>query len=199
MEHSRNQMRFTMPTNEVYSPTTASNPKLSWFLIPSEHLDQTRFGIKLCEVLLSLVAFVLEELVSICISCTALYFFEFVSCAAFLFTLLLVVLLATPLHTWMSITCWPCIDFVYTASIAFFFIISSIVLAALNSRTPLERSAVVFGFVASVFFIADILLFLKTRGSPFSNTKEQLSNGMAAAQATPPEKEQLNSPTAEAV
>lgn len=117
----------------------------------------------------------------------------------------------------------------YSASIAFFFIISSIVLAALNSRTPLELSAVVrtftfislrclllflilllnfifvlllpqvFGFVASMFFIADVLLFLKTRGSPFSNTKELLSNGMAAAQATPPEKEQLNSPTAEAV
>lgn len=114
----------------------------------------------------------------------------------------------------------------YSASIAFFFIISSIVLAALSSRTPLELSAVVrtftfisllclllflilllnfifivlllpqvFGFVVSMFFIADIILFLKTRGFPFNDTKDELSNGMAAAQAPPPEKEQLNIPT----
>lgn len=51
--------RFIMPTNEVYSPTTASNPKLSWFLIPSEHLDQTRFRIKLCEVVSSTMSFTL--------------------------------------------------------------------------------------------------------------------------------------------
>lgn len=45
--------RFAMTTTEVYSPTTASNPKLSWFRVPSEHLDKTRFGIKLCEVVSS--------------------------------------------------------------------------------------------------------------------------------------------------
>lgn len=39
-----------MTTTEVYSPTTASKPKLSWFLVPSAHLDETRFWIKLCEV-----------------------------------------------------------------------------------------------------------------------------------------------------
>lgn len=42
-----------MTTSGVYSPTTASNPKLLWFLVPSELLDQTRFGIKLCEVVSS--------------------------------------------------------------------------------------------------------------------------------------------------
>lgn len=52
------------------------------------------------------MAFILEELVSSCINCSALYFFEFVSCMAFLFTLLLLILLATPLHTWVSLTCW---------------------------------------------------------------------------------------------
>ncbi|KAF3855579.1 hypothetical protein F7725_016302, partial [Dissostichus mawsoni] len=45
--------------------------------------------------MLSLVAFLLEEVVSSCLSCSALYFFEFVS---FLFTLLLLIFLATPLH-----------------------------------------------------------------------------------------------------
>lgn len=115
-------------------------------------------------------------------------------------------------------------DFVYSAIIAFFFIISSIILTAENSRTPLELSTVVrtlisllclllflilllnviffipllsqvFGFVASMFFIADIILFLRTYGFPFTDTKEELSNGMAATQTPPPEKEQLNIPT----
>ncbi|KAF3855575.1 hypothetical protein F7725_016298 [Dissostichus mawsoni] len=45
--------------------------------------------------MLSLVAFLLEEVVSSCLSCSALYFFEFVS---FLFTLLLLIFLATLLH-----------------------------------------------------------------------------------------------------
>lgn len=45
--------RSTMTTTQVYSSTTASKPKLSWFLVPSEHLNKTRFGIKLCEVVSS--------------------------------------------------------------------------------------------------------------------------------------------------
>eukprot|EP00064_Thunnus_orientalis_P021108 superscaffoldBa00006209_g21263 len=57
--------------------------------------------------LLSLVAFIQEEVVNSCRSCTALYFFEFVSCTAFLFTLLLLILLSTNLHTRVGITCWP--------------------------------------------------------------------------------------------
>uniref|UniRef100_A0A4W6G524 MARVEL domain-containing protein n=1 Tax=Lates calcarifer TaxID=8187 RepID=A0A4W6G524_LATCA len=83
--------------------------------------------------LLSFVAFILEEVVSSCISCTALYFFEFVSCTAFLFTLLLLVLLSTTLHTRVGITCWPSLDFYYTAAITLLFFISSIVFAANNN------------------------------------------------------------------
>uniref|UniRef100_A0A4W6G5F8 MARVEL domain-containing protein n=1 Tax=Lates calcarifer TaxID=8187 RepID=A0A4W6G5F8_LATCA len=93
--------------------------------------------------LLSFVAFILEEVVSSCISCTALYFFEFVSCTAFLFTLLLLVLLSTTLHTRVGITCWPSLDFYYTAAITLLFFISSIVFAANNNGTDLEKTAVV--------------------------------------------------------
>lgn len=108
-------------------------------------------------------------------------------------------------------------DFLYSAGVAFFFILSSIVLAADNSGTKLELSAVVrqplypfvvpasfapphlpppppqvFGFVASVFFIADVIVFLRTCGFPFKkDTKEELINGVAAAQAPPPESEPL--------
>ena len=56
--------------------------------------------------LLSFLAFVVEEVVSSCLSCGALYFFEFISCTAFLFTLLLLILLATKLSGMVGITCW---------------------------------------------------------------------------------------------
>ncbi|XP_069581784.1 CKLF-like MARVEL transmembrane domain-containing protein 6, partial [Brachyistius frenatus] len=93
--------------SEVYSTTTAPNPKSSCFTVPSEHLDRTRFFLKVMQVLLSFLAFLLEEVVNSCISCSALYFFEFVSCTAFLFTLLLLILLATTLHDRVGVTCWP--------------------------------------------------------------------------------------------
>lgn len=57
--------------------------------------------------LLSLVALLLEELVHSCTSCLGLYAFEFVSCSALLFTLLLLVLLATPLHGRVGVSRWP--------------------------------------------------------------------------------------------
>lgn len=53
------------------------------------------------------MAVILEELVHTCALCSSLYFFEFVSCTAFLFTLLLVILLSTPLHTRVGINWWP--------------------------------------------------------------------------------------------
>ncbi|TKS82749.1 CKLF-like MARVEL transmembrane domain-containing protein 4 [Collichthys lucidus] len=93
--------------SEVYGSTTSPNPKASWFIGPSEVLLKARFGVKILEVLLSFVAFILEEVVNSCVRCSALYFFEFVSCTAFLFTLLLLVLLSTRLHTRVGITCWP--------------------------------------------------------------------------------------------
>uniref|UniRef100_A0A3P9I4C6 MARVEL domain-containing protein n=1 Tax=Oryzias latipes TaxID=8090 RepID=A0A3P9I4C6_ORYLA len=126
---------------EVYAPTTVSNPKSSWFLVPSKFLDKVQFGLKAAEVLLSLVAFVLEELVSSCGNCNPLYFFEFVSCTAFLFTLLLLILLSTRLHEKVGIECWPKLNFFYTVGIAVLLLISSIVFAADNAGSSLESAA----------------------------------------------------------
>lgn len=39
--------------SQVYSPTTAPNPKDSWFMVPSDNLDKIRFGIKVVEVVSS--------------------------------------------------------------------------------------------------------------------------------------------------
>lgn len=114
-------------------------------------------------------------------------------------------------------------DFVYTVSVAFFFSISSIVFSVDNNKTTLEISAVVrtsspllllflllmfllssvvlvpmqvFGFVASVFFIADIIMFVKSYGFPFKKDgRAESSNGVLGVEAPPPEKELLNIPT----
>uniref|UniRef100_A0A1A8JG82 CKLF-like MARVEL transmembrane domain containing 6 n=1 Tax=Nothobranchius kuhntae TaxID=321403 RepID=A0A1A8JG82_NOTKU len=163
--------------NDVYSSTTTPNPESSCFKVPSELLDKTRFILKVCEVLLSLVAFILEELVGSCSSCNPLYFFEFVSCTAFLFTLLLLILLATHLHEKVNISCWPKVDFFYTAIITALFFISSITFAVDNGRSELETVAVVFGFFSTVVFVVDVVVFLRTTGSPLRDSQATESNG----------------------
>ncbi|XP_065813911.1 CKLF-like MARVEL transmembrane domain-containing protein 6 [Labrus bergylta] len=178
-------------TSGVYATTTISDPKSPCFIVPSEHLDKVHFVIKICQVLLSFVAFILEEVVNSCFNCTALYFFEFISCTAFLFTLLLLILLSTNLHSRVGITCWPCLDFVYTGGIAVFFLIASIVFAAENGNTSMEKTAVAFGFMASLAYLLDFGLFLKNRGFPFKKDgKLEPSNGVAVP-ANAPETEKL--------
>lgn len=175
----------------VYSSTTESNPKSSWFLVPSGVLDWSRFFIKIAEVLLSLVAFVQEEVINVCISCGPLYFFEFVSCTAFLFTLLLLVLLSTPLHQRVGITCWTTLDFCYTAAIFVLFVLSSIVFSSDNRGSALEKSAAAFGFLASLAFLLDLVWFYRTLGLPFRpQTLENPPNGPTSPSS--PEAEKLN-------
>ncbi|XP_073341354.1 CKLF-like MARVEL transmembrane domain-containing protein 6 [Pagrus major] len=183
--------------SQVYSPTTAPNPKASWIMVPSENLDKIRFVIKVGEVLLSFVAFILEEVVSNCYSnsCNSLYFFEFVSCTAFLFTLLLLILLSTSLHTRVGITCWPSLDFGYTGFIAVLFLIASIIFASDNNGSTTEKIAVVFGFFATALFAIDLVMFVKTRGFPFKKDgKPEASNGGPVAVQPQPEEEKLNPP-----
>ncbi|XP_034466655.1 CKLF-like MARVEL transmembrane domain-containing protein 6 [Hippoglossus hippoglossus] len=176
--------------SEVYSVTTAPNPKSSWFQVPSERLDKRRFVVKVIEVIFSFVAFILEEVVSSCNSCFALYFFEFVSCTAFLFTLLLLVLLSTTLHARVGVACWASLDFWYTSLIAFLFLVSSIIFAADNNGTNLEKSAVVFGFMAMSAFFVDLFFFYRTSGFPFQ--KPQSGGGSPAGGEPQVETEKLN-------
>uniref|UniRef100_A0A669BJQ4 MARVEL domain-containing protein n=1 Tax=Oreochromis niloticus TaxID=8128 RepID=A0A669BJQ4_ORENI len=116
-------------TDAVYTSTTTPNPGDSFCLIPSAHLDRNRFILKVVEVVLSFIAFILEETVDSCFSCSPLYFFEFVSCTAFLFTLLLLVLLSTKLHKKIGIEDWSKVDLIYTGVIALLLFISSCVFA----------------------------------------------------------------------
>ncbi|XP_026083919.1 CKLF-like MARVEL transmembrane domain-containing protein 6 [Carassius auratus] len=173
----------------VYNTTTTvQEPKPRRFIVPSENLDTVRFGIKVIEVLLSFVAFVMEEAVSSCSQCGPLYFFEFVSCTAFLFTLLLLILLATVLHQKVGINCWPTLDFGYTIAMAMFFMLASIVFAADNGQTDLERGAVAFGFLATGAFFVDFVLFVKKQGIPCRK-----GNNQPADRTPRPESEKLNS------
>lgn len=173
----------------VYNTTTtAHEPKSSkWIIVPSENLDKVRCVIKVIEVLLSLVAFVMEEVVSSCLQCGPLYFFEFVSCTALLFTLLLLILLVTPLHQRVGINSWPTLDFGYTSVIAVLFLFASIVFAADSGQTSLEQGAVAFGFLATVAFFIDSGLFLKNRGIPCRK-----GNNQQADNTPRPEIEKLN-------
>ncbi|XP_051922503.1 CKLF-like MARVEL transmembrane domain-containing protein 6 [Hippocampus zosterae] len=191
-----------MAAEEVYSSTVVSTPNVACCLVPSQCLEKARFIIKLLEVLLSLVAFILEEMVSVCINCAALEFFEFVSCTSFLFTPLLLILLYTKVHHGLGITCWPSLDFVYTMVIAFLFLIASIVFAAINGGTTLEKSAAAFGFLATFAFMADLFLFWRKRGLPFlKGGQAQSTNGIPTAepdQKDPAETEKLGLGTAAA-
>ncbi|XP_048008509.1 CKLF-like MARVEL transmembrane domain-containing protein 6 [Megalobrama amblycephala] len=178
-------------TDTVYNTTTttAQEPKSRrWLIVPSENLEKIRFVIKVIEVLLSFVAFVMEEVVSNCLQCGPLYFFEFVSCTAFLFTLLLLILLATTLHQRVGIDSWPTLDFGYTVAMAFLFLIASTVFATDNGKTSLEQGAVAFGFLATVAFFVDLIYFWKIRGFPCRK-----GNNQPADQTPRPEAEKLNS------
>ncbi|XP_037532606.1 CKLF-like MARVEL transmembrane domain-containing protein 6 [Nematolebias whitei] len=179
--------------NDVYAPTTVSDPKPSFFRIPSDLLDKSRFFVKLLEVLLSFVTFVLEETISSCLRCSPLYFFEFVSCSAFLFTGLLLLLLSTCLHEKVGISCWPKVDFVYTALIALLFLISSIVFAAENGGSSKEIISVVFGILSFIMFVADLVFFVRSSGFPFK--KEQNTEPTSGGPAQP-EEQKLNPPLA---
>ncbi|XP_068180407.1 CKLF-like MARVEL transmembrane domain-containing protein 6 isoform X1 [Antennarius striatus] len=184
-----------MALNEVYSQTTAPNPESSWFTVPSHTLGSVRFVVKVCEVLLSLVAFVLEELVQACSRCSALYLFEFVSCTTFIFTLALLVILATTLQTRVGGVCWPRVDLCYTALAILLLFIASTVYSVQNGNSTIEKTAVAFGFLATVAFIVDVGLFLKFNGLPWkTDGTPKLGHGDPVEGGGPPEKEKLTTP-----
>ncbi|KAM9782559.1 CKLF-like MARVEL transmembrane domain-containing protein 6 [Neosynchiropus ocellatus] len=180
-----------MDTGPVYPPTTIPNGDGSWFLLPNDYLNWTRAAIKAAQVVLSLVAFILEETVTSCIKCGPLYFFEFVSCSALLFTLLLLTLLSTALHRKVGVSCWPQLDFVYTALTTLLFFISSTVFAATNSGRSMEVAAVVFGFLATAAFLLDVVLTLRTPGFPFKKQPPGKPAGNGPEAEPSPEREEL--------
>ncbi|XP_007457377.1 CKLF-like MARVEL transmembrane domain-containing protein 4 isoform X2 [Lagenorhynchus albirostris] len=101
------------------------------------------------EPILALIAFICIETIMECSPCEGLYFFEFVSCSAFVVTGVLLILFSLNLHMRIPQINWNLTDLVNTGLSTFFFFIASIVLAALNHKTGAEIAAVIFGFLAT--------------------------------------------------
>ncbi|XP_055019595.1 CKLF-like MARVEL transmembrane domain-containing protein 6 isoform X2 [Boleophthalmus pectinirostris] len=81
------------------------------------------------------------------------------------------------------------VDFLYTSCIFVLFFIASISFSAKNSGTNLEKSAAVFGFLASLFFGLDLFFFYRTHGLPWKPAQNQEN---PTNEAPAPEAEKLN-------
>uniref|UniRef100_A0A8D1RPK3 MARVEL domain-containing protein n=1 Tax=Sus scrofa TaxID=9823 RepID=A0A8D1RPK3_PIG len=94
-----------MENGAVYSPTTEAHPApsrgarrglSSYFTL--KRLKGPLRILKFMQLVHSLLAFICEEIVSQCTLCGGLYFFEFVSCSAFLLSLLILIVYCTPVY-----------------------------------------------------------------------------------------------------
>ncbi|NXR98479.1 CKLF6 protein, partial [Oxylabes madagascariensis] len=90
-----------MDNGAVYNATTepgAKAPRRRPFGCTVRHLWGWRLPVKVVQAIFSFVAVVCEEIVDDCITCSGLYFFEFVSCSAFLLSLLILCVYCTDLY-----------------------------------------------------------------------------------------------------
>ncbi|XP_029464051.1 CKLF-like MARVEL transmembrane domain-containing protein 4 [Rhinatrema bivittatum] len=138
-------------------------------------LDYLRsvFGIlKVTQVVLALIAFICIETIMHCSPCEGLYFFEFVSCSAFVVTGVLLLMFSINLHTRIPQINWNLTDLVNTGLSAFFFLIASIVLVSLNRKTGAEIAAVIFGFLATAVYAVNTYLAVKKWKSRPQSTRQ---------------------------
>nr|XP_060508751.1 CKLF-like MARVEL transmembrane domain-containing protein 4 [Panthera onca] len=117
-----------------------------------------RAGEDVTQAILALIAFICIETIMECSPCEGLYFFEFVSCSAFVVTGVLLILFSLNLHMRIPQINWNLTDLVNTGLSTFFFFIASIVLAALNHKTGAEIAAVIFGFLATAVYAVNTFL-----------------------------------------
>ncbi|XP_039619029.1 CKLF-like MARVEL transmembrane domain-containing protein 4 [Polypterus senegalus] len=147
-----------------YQPTT--EPVLQRHGLGSIRCDteylKSNFGIlKVCEVVLSMMAFICIETIMQCAPCGSLYFFEFVSCSAFVVTGILLLIFSLNLNSKLPQINWSLTDLVNTGASMFFFFLASVVLAALNHRLGAEITAVVFGFLVTIVYAFNTFLAVK--------------------------------------
>ncbi|XP_061830741.1 CKLF-like MARVEL transmembrane domain-containing protein 4 [Nerophis lumbriciformis] len=149
------------------------------------------FGIlKGVEVVLSLIGFICIETIMMCSPCGGVYFFEFVSCSAFVVTGALLVIFCLNLHTKVPHIDWNLTDLGNTAVSTFLFFLSSLVLACINHNTGAEIAAVTFGFLATgVYGLNTFLAVRRWRrggggGNPGGQRATQSSEYMRARTAS---------------
>ncbi|KAM9601072.1 CKLF-like MARVEL transmembrane domain-containing protein 6 [Trichechus inunguis] len=156
-----------MENGAVYAPTTEEAPGpargarsgLTAFFSPGR-LQWYRRALKGLQLLLSLLAFICEEVVSQCTMCGGLYFFEFVSCSAFLLSLLILTVYCTPVYDRVDAEKVKLSDFYITLGTGVVFLLASIIFTTTHDRTSAETAAVVFGFLASLMFLLDFAIML---------------------------------------
>ncbi|XP_012502341.1 PREDICTED: CKLF-like MARVEL transmembrane domain-containing protein 6 [Propithecus coquereli] len=159
-----------MENGAVYSPTTEEDPgpvrgprsglaayffqgRLRWY----------RQVLKGLQLLLSLLAFICEEIVSQCTLCGGLYIFEFVSCSALLLSLLMLVVYCTPIYDRIDANKVKLLDFYITLATGCLFLLASIIFVSTHDKTAAEYAAIVFGFIASFMFLLDFVVMFTER------------------------------------
>ncbi|XP_049622399.1 CKLF-like MARVEL transmembrane domain-containing protein 6 [Suncus etruscus] len=175
-----------MENGAVYGPTTEEAPgpgraprRLPAACCSLHRLPRPRRALKLAALVLSLLAFICEEVVSQCTMCGGLYFFEFVSCSAFLLSLLILVVYCTSVYDKVESPKVRLSDFYITATTGAVFFLASVIFAFTQDQTPAEYAAVVFGFLGSFVFIADaVVMFISNR------REDKLNKPEAAPKAT---------------
>lgn len=140
------------------------------------------FGVLKCsQVVLALLAFICIETIMECSPCEGLYFFEFVSCSAFVVTGVLLLMFSLSLHERVPHINWILTDLVNTGLSALFFFIASVILASLNHKSGAEISAAVFGFLATISYsVNTYLAFRKWKFGSRSQNMRQSSDYMRA-------------------
>ncbi|XP_048367407.1 CKLF-like MARVEL transmembrane domain-containing protein 6 [Sphaerodactylus townsendi] len=127
------------------------------------HLERPRLVLKALQLVLSFLAFVLEEVIEVCTNCSGLYFFEFVSCSAFLLCIPILAMYCTPLYEKVEKRQVKNLDFGIVSLVGLFFWIASIVFSSTYDKTPIEIAAVTFGYFASIAFTVDFVMILYKR------------------------------------
>ncbi|XP_054847808.1 CKLF-like MARVEL transmembrane domain-containing protein 6 [Eublepharis macularius] len=162
----------------VYSPTTspaepAPHKGLRSCGCTAAHLGLSRLALKALQLVLSFLAFVLEEVIEVCTSCGGLYFFEFVSCSAFLLCIPILAMYCTSLHERVGKEQVKQLDFWIVSVLAIFFFLASVVFSATNDRTSIEIAAIVFGYLASITFIVDAVMIFRRRQDRRKETQQE--------------------------
>lgn len=156
-----------------------------------KHLQLPRFALKLAEVVLSLIAFICEEVVEHCSNCGALYFFEFMSCTALLLSLVVILVYSTKISEKVSLPRLKKGDSCFTVIVGIFFLLASIVFAADNFRTTLENVSVAFGFLASFVFLIDFVLLWRKDNVLLCRPNADNLENRTNLNAAPPENQPL--------
>ncbi|XP_019391924.1 PREDICTED: CKLF-like MARVEL transmembrane domain-containing protein 6 [Crocodylus porosus] len=174
-----------MENGAVYEQTTEPRAVRAG-LFCSPHLSRLRLALKALQLLFSFVAFTCEEIVESCTSCGGLYFFEFVSCSALLLSLLLLAVYCTTLYEKFGDDNIRKADLVTTAIVSCFFILASVVFAATNDKSSVETLAIVFGFLASLAFLGDLIyMFIERRKEKEANKKKENPNRQGPSEHQP--------------